>query len=334
MRACRKVMPGTPLSSYVARYVASLLLCTLMVTRPAAAHIEGTCLLRLADTAEAEKRCQATMESAGQCIGATDALDTATRECRAQLYTPPDIQHAIEHGRERVTAAADSSPYQQSIRRAANAQLALEPNRAHFQSFFGLDKQHYLEMLDDYFDETTCRNAFRGVHGRYRLVGVRPFERLALDPDAPPAVKRINWMFFEALAPDACVGAPRPNEQSPWGERAIVNLPRELLLELAADRQGTKVYLCVTLADCETQLDKLNYTYSQYVDHVGIYHRLQKCSIGSALASGIRFTKAGQQPLRDNDAFCQQGELDTLELNERKFIQELEGGLFEHGRLP
>lgn len=305
-----------------------------IIAAPAVAHMEGTCLLRLADVAEAEQRCMVTMSSAGQCHPAAADLDAAVRECQSQLYTAPDIQHAADHGRERVAGSADASPYQQTIKRAAKAQTMLEPNKDHFQAFFGLDKQHYRQLIEDYFDEAACPNAIRGVNGRYRLVGGRPLKRLALDPDEPPAVTAVNWLFFEAHAPDACIAVPKANEKSPWGERAIVNIPRELLLEMAADRKQTKVYLCVTLEDCQTQLEKLNYTYSQYVDHVGVYHRLQDCTIGSALSKGIRFTKAGKAPLRDSDAFCQQGELDTMELNEQKFIEELEGGLFVHGRLP
>lgn len=301
---------------------------------PAVAHMEGTCLLRLADAAEAEQRCQVSMSSAGQCNLAVAELERAIQECQGQLYTAPDIQHAAAHGRERVAGSTDASPYRQSIKRAAKATAMLEANKDHFQAFFGLDKQNYRQLTDDYFDEAACPDAFRGVNGRYRLVGVRPIKRLALDPDEPPAVASVNWMFFEAHAPDACIAAPKANEKSPWGERAIVNIPRELLLEIAADRRQTKVYLCVTLEDCQTQLEKLNYTYSQYVDHVGVYHRLQACTIGSALSKGIRFTKAGKAPLHDTDAFCQQGELDTMELNEQKFIEELEGGLFVHGRLP
>lgn len=296
--------------------------------------MEGTCLLRLADAAEAEQRCQATMSSAGQCKPAMATLENAIRECQGQLYTAPDIEHAAAHGRERVDGSVETSPYQQSIKRAAKAQVMLEPNKAHFQTFFGLDKQNYRQMTDDYFDEAACPNAFRGVHGRYRLVGVRTLKRLALDPDEPPDVASLNWLFFEAHAPDACIAAPIANEKSPWGERAIVNIPRELLLEMAANRKQNMVYLCVTLEDCQAQLEKLNFTYSQYVDHIGVYHRLQGCTIGSALSKGIRFTKAGKAPLHDTDAFCQQGELDTMELNERKFIEELEGGLFVHGRLP
>lgn len=311
-----------------------LVLCLASAAFPTHAHMEGTCLLRLADAAEAERHCQVTLSAAGQCESAAKALALAAQECQGQLYTAPDIQHAMDHGRERVGGTPDSSPYQQSLQRAAKAKTLLEPNQTHFQTFFGLDKQHYRQTTGDYFDEASCPNAFRGVNGRYRLVGVRPLKRLALDPDEPPAVATMNWIFFEAHAPDACIPAPKTNEKSPWGERAIVNIPRELLLEIAADRKQNKVYLCVTLADCQTQLDKLNDTYSQYVDHIRIFHRLQECSIGSALTKGIRFTKAGQAPLRDNDAFCQQGELDTMELNEQKFIEELEGGLFVHGRLP
>lgn len=300
----------------------------------ASAHMEGTCLLRLADAAENERRCQVSRTEKDQCLPVQQALQAAISECQTQLYIGPDIEHAIAHGRERVPGSDAGSPYDQAVARAARQQRALESNRAHFSSYFGLDKQHYLELLDDYFDEAACPGAFRGANGRYRMVGNLSLRRLAVDRDAQPAVPVVTWQFFEAHKPDACIPAPAGGERSPWGETAIVNIPRELLLEVAGDRQRTKVYLCVTLRDCEVQREKLQQTYNDYVEHVRVLHRLEDCSIGSAIASGIRFTKAGQAPLREADAFCQQEELDTLELNERNYIIELERGLFEHGRLP
>lgn len=311
-----------------------LLLVVCLLGANATAHMEGTCLLRLADAAESEKHCQVSRTEKDQCLPVQQALQAAVAECQAQLHIGPDIEHALAHGRERVSGADAGSPYEQSVARAARQQKMLESNRAHFSSYFGLDRQHYMELLDDYFDEASCPGAFRGANGRYRMVGNITFRRLAVDRDEPPAVPLVTWQFFEAHKPDACIPAPSGAERSPWGETAIVNIPRELLLEVAADRQRSKVYLCISLRDCEVQRGKLQQTYDDYVEHVRILHRLEDCSIGSAISSGIRFTKAGQSPMRETDAFCQQGELDTLELNERNYIKELERGLFEHGRLP
>lgn len=317
------------------RWLARLLVIGLAwVSGTVFAHMEGTCLLRLADAAEMDQRCQIAMTAPVQCQPTQQALDAARLECQNQLFVPPDIEHAITHGRDRVGGSAEGSPYKQSLIKAARQQSLLEPNEAHFQAYFGLDKQHYGEMTDDYFDEPSCPNAFRGANGRYRMVGTRKFQRLSTDRDKKPVIPVVEWLFFEAHAPDACIAAPKGNDRSPWGELAIVNIPRELLLELAADRKHRKVYLCVSLQDCELQLQKLDHAYNQYAEHIGVLHRLEDCSIGAALANGLHFTKAGQKPLRAQDAFCQQEELDTLELNERKFIDELDAGIFEHGRLP
>lgn len=304
------------------------------VSAPAMAHLEGTCLMRLADSAEAEQQCQAHKTAAQACQPAQQARESAEFECLAQLYTLPDMEHAIEHGKSRVAGSAEDSPYQKAMITSARRQALTETNQENFQAFFGLDKQHYHEMTDDYFDEPDCPGAFRGSSGRYRMVGTRVFARLAIERDEAPVTPSITWHFYEAMAPDRCVSAPKAGEKSPWGALAIVNIPRELLLEVATDRKRNKVYLCVSQQDCQLQLDKLTDLQRQYAEHIQVYHRLQDCSIGSAIKKGFRFTKAAQAPLVGADAFCQQGELDTLLLNERKFIQELEGGLFEHGRLP
>lgn len=303
------------------------------VNEVAQAHLTGTCLLRLADAAEAEQRCLAGMTAPGQCKADSEYLQAAVQECRDQVYIPADIEHAMAHGRERVGGGLDTSPYQQGLKRAARQQQLLEANNAHFQAYFGLDKQHYSEMLDDYFDEAACPNAFRGVNGRYKMVGTRVLQRLPVDRDHPPIDNKVTWQFFEALKPDVCVAAPKGSDKSAWGALAIVNIPRDLLLELAADRTHNKIYLCVTQQDCQSQLDRINDAWQHYADHVQILHRLEDCSVGSALAKGIHFTKAAQAPIHDSDVFCQQGELDTLELNERKYLQELEAAMFEHGRV-
>lgn len=290
--------------------------------------------MRLADTAEAEKQCQVNKTERDQCARPQQELQSAIADCQSQLYIGPDIEHAIGHGRDRVSGTTASSPYDRAIETAARQQRQLESNRAHFSSYFGLGRQNYLEMLDDYFDESSCPSAFRGVNGRYRLVGGLNLRRLAVDRDEKPAIPVVHWQFFEALKPDSCIAAPTGADKSAWGDSAIVNIPRELLLELAADRKQNKVYLCVTLRDCEIQREKLQQAYNDYVEHLRVLHRIEDCSIGEQISKGIRFTKAGQTPLRDTDAFCQQEELDTLELNERNFLLELERGLFEHGRLP
>jgi hypothetical protein len=300
----------------------------------AQAHLEGTCLMRLADAAETEKLCQVKRTERDQCLPQQQDLQGAIAECQSQLYIGPDIEHAIAHGRERVDGSNTSSPYDRAMETAARQQRQLESNRAHFSSYFGLGRQNYLEILDDYFDESSCPSAFRGVNGRYRLVGSVHLRRLAIDRDEKPAVPVIFWQFYEALKPDSCIPAPAGADKSAWGDSAIVNIPRELLLEIAADRKQNKVYLCVTLRDCEIQREKLQHAYNDYVEHLRVLHRIEDCSIGEQISKGIRFTKAGQTPLRDTDAFCQQEELETLELNERSFLLELERGLFEHGRLP
>lgn len=305
-----------------------------MLTPVAWAHLEGTCLLRLADKAEAMRRCEVSMQAMNDCDGPRQLVNDAAQECRAQIFIEPDIAHAIEHGQARVGGTPDISPYHQTLQTAARRQSLLQLNQAHFSAYFGLDKQHYLEMTDDYFDESSCPGAFRGVNGRYRLVGTRIFEPISLDRDEKPSIPAVTWHFYETLNLDACIAAPKAGQNSEWGAPAIVNVPRELLLEIAADRQRNKVYMCATVQDCKLQLDRLQELYVQYRDHQATYHRLEDCSIADSFVSKVSFTKAKKAPLVKQDAFCQQGELDTLLLNEKNFIEELEGSLFIHGRLP
>ncbi len=238
-RSQARIDPMTVLTSVLA----TLIVLATLAPGMARAHIEGSCLLRVADLAESMRQCEVSQQQADDCADAAGRLQAGRNECLMERYRPDDIQHAEDHGAERVVGAPSESPWQVRLTRDAVARSVFEPALANLTALFGMSLQHYVPMLDDNFDTPACPGRVEGSKGRYRWVGVYSLKKTDLGKGVV-AKGRFDWQFAEAMVPGQCYNPVAASDRAPWGGPALINLPRELLNELASRTSDGKVFVC------------------------------------------------------------------------------------------
>lgn len=255
-----------------------ILMFSSLVLMPAGAHahLEGSCLMRLADLAESHRQCVSSQQAAGDCIGTDEHLQAGRRECLAERYTPIDIQHAEEHGDARVTADPRNSPWQRQLRREVLARERFEPVMANLSRVFGFSLQHYGPMLDDHFDTAACPGAIEGKKNRYRWMGTYDLKKTDL-AQGLVAKGTFRWQFAEAMVPGQCYAPVAAGAMGPWGMPALINIPREMLNDLAARTEDGKVFVCKVAQECQRQRDLVMAAYQEYLGAVADYLRLERC---------------------------------------------------------
>jgi hypothetical protein len=305
----------------------TLFLSLLLMPEPAHAHLEGSCLMRLADLSEAHRACQSVQQSGDQCSQTELQLAAGRRECQAERYMPFDIQHAESHGADRVNADPANSPWQQQQRREARARELFEPATSHLSRLFGFSLQHYSTMLDDNFDTDACPGAIEGRKGRYRWVGSYTLKKTDLSAGVV-AKGPFQWQFAEAMVPGECYAPVMAGATGPWGAPALVNIPREMLNDLAARTTDGKVFVCQFIQECQRHRDLVMAVYQEYMAAVADYLRLERCDgiVQRNLLPQWVTRKA------DGPACPQAGVAQSAAALEAR-IEQLERGLFGRGAL-
>ena len=87
--------------------------------------------------------------------------------------------------------------------------------------------------------------------------------------------------------------------------------------------------MCVTFNDCVIQRKKLMDIYYQYRSHIATFHSLRNCRVGGVFSPVISLL-----PGMRSSTLCHEGDPETRLRNEQEMIENLEGSLFIHGRLP
>lgn len=285
----------------------------------AQAHIFEVCLHRLADAAEMLKSCQIKQTKAGECMSAQQQVDWHHRKCVGQEFIQTDINHAIEHGRQRVQGDASKSPYRTLVEKQQRENHLMGANLANFHRIFPDAKEHGAKLKQS-FNTKQCKDQYEGKGNRWMFIQDKSLTRYAL-PGYHTSTSTIKVYFFAKQRKGECYPAD-PEEQS----YQVVNIPELMLLELE-QRSDLDVVRCLG-SRCKIDLNSLSGLYEQYRRQYREYQQLAVCADIDLKNSERKLVKGKKRPERVLPDYCPTEEIQVKALNAKGVLVELSDRLF------